>query len=372
MTCRSSNPRTIQSSCRESSPKTGSIVSKLAFSDDYSTLVGAASADVTLPPNVLDLQSLAALKLQGTAFLTSPAGAETYNLNGGLQQGAFSLSVAFAGVAPDAPGNHRPAGHPGRFWHDHGPAGCPRIDAAVALNNGKLGSDSLTLSGQVAFTQDMLSVRSLSFGYLKHRVSDGTGSLDLKSGAYSLSARYQGEYFGDQVSLAAGVQGGVTPGTVPRVLSDLFGRVQPGKVSLTNITVGGTPLPSWALAYRSESGRVRFDGGPGNSLHGWLDPQMAFTVAFADPLPLSGTLEGKVSGDKINASLGVDTVDLQILNELLKTGVVNTSAGPLPIFKVTSGVATGSAHNRRSGQRPGLHGPARRGRRRASQRLLPR
>jgi hypothetical protein len=318
------------------------IVSRLAFSDAYSTLVGSAVADVTLPSDLLDPQFLHALTLQGTVLLASPVGNESYSVNGALKEGAVSLSVEFSGLPLARIGPTAVQGTLAGSAAIKGPMNAPRVDASLALKEGKLGSDTLALSGQVTLTQEMVSVRSLTVGYLKHRVSDGAGRLDLKNGSYSLNALYRGEYFSDQVSLAAGIAGSITLGTPAMLGPDLESRVLPGKISLTGISVAGTPLPSWGIGYRFDSGRISFDGGPGNSLHGWIDPHLAFAVAFADPLPLSGTLEGRVSGDQINAALSLESADLLIINEMLKSGMVNTPVGPLPIIRVTSGVATGS------------------------------
>ena len=318
------------------------IVSRLAFSDAFSTLVGSANAAITLPSDMMDLQSLGAVTLSGTAALASTGGAESYSVKGGLAKGALSLAVTFNGSPLT---RLEPTAIQGTLSGSAtvtGPMDAPSFDAAVALRDGKLGSDSLALSGQVVLTADALSVRRLSVGYLTHKIADGTGRIDLKNGTYTLNARYQGVYFDDQVNLSAAVEGSVLLGSGSPVPVDFFGRVLPGKLSVSAITVAGTPLPSWSIAYKAEAGRIRFDGGPGNSMHGWLSPQLAFNAAFSDPFPLSGTLEGKVTGAKISATLALESADLLVLNDMLRAGVVSTPVGPLPIFKVTSGVATGS------------------------------
>ena len=100
-------------------------------------------------------------------------------------------------------------------------------------------------------------------------------------------------------------------------------------------------MPPWALSFRTTAGRISFDGGPGNSMHGWIDPQLAFSATLQDPLPLGGNIQGRVTQDRIHAVFDVDSLDLLVLNPILKSPPLNTGAGATPVIHFTSGVGSG-------------------------------
>ena len=39
----------------------------------------------------------------------------------------------------------------------------------------------------------------------------------------------------------------------------------------------------------SGSGKLSFDGGPGNSVNGWVDRSLGFQLTLGSPLPINGT-----------------------------------------------------------------------------------
>jgi hypothetical protein len=114
------------------------------------------------------------------------------------------------------------------------------------------------------------------------------------------------------------------------------------KFSMTGITVAGTPFPPWNLNVHSQDGRLAFEGGPGSSINGWVDPSLAFRVSLGSPLPVNGTASGSITGDQIGATADFETIELTVLNPMLKSASVLTAAGTLPIYHVSAGVAAGT------------------------------
>src|SRR5208283_6009024 len=92
-----------------------------------------------------------------------------------------------------------------------------------------------------------------------------------------------------------------------------------GRLSLNGIKVAGADMPAWAIAFRTIAGRISFDGGPGNSLHGWIDPELSFSALLQDPLPLTGNIQGRVAQGRIHATFDVESFDVLVLNSILKS-----------------------------------------------------
>jgi translocation and assembly module TamB len=317
-------------------------ISRVVFTDAFSQLMGSASLDIALPQDLLDPNFFDAVGIKGNATLRGPGGAETYSATGAFQKGALSLAVTLDGAPLDRIGQSALKGSLSGSGTVSGPVGSPSIDLNVALKNGRLGTDNLQLSGELLLGPDAMLVRSLNGVYLSHKLTQGTGGLDFAKGTASFNALYQGEYFGDVIQLSLGVNGKFSSPTLGDLLGGFFDSGAQGTLALNGITIAKGQYPAWNVGFKVGSGRLSFDGGPGNSLHGWVDSSRAFSLGLADPLPISGTAVGSLQGDRLSANVQVETLDLLVLNTLLKTPNINTTAGAFPIIKFTSGVATGA------------------------------
>jgi hypothetical protein len=312
-------------------------LTRLVVTDAFSTLSGGGGADLTLPSDPLAGGFLRDVTARGSAVL-SGSGGESYSLTGGLAAGSLSADFRFAAAPLPRLGKTAFTGTLSGTGSVNGPLDAPRISVTAELKDGKLGTDPLFLAARVDYGDGSLAIRSATVGYLSHRLTNGTGTLNVRTGSLAFTGSYQGEYFSDDVRMTVGLDGSFSAGAWPDVFSDGVKTT----LNLTGITVAGTPFPAWSLNVRSQAGRLAFDGGPGASVKGWIDPSLAFSLSLAEPLPLIGTATGSLVGDRITASAKFETIELTILNPMLKSGSVLTPAGTLPIYHVTSGVATGT------------------------------
>ncbi|MFI5368552.1 MAG: translocation/assembly module TamB domain-containing protein, partial [Spirochaetia bacterium] len=281
------------------------------------------------------------LSAQGHVTLRSPDGAESYSAAGGLKDGTLSLTGRFAG-SPLA--RISTSAVKGVLEGTSSLTGSVRQPAAVvmaSLKDGRLGTDNLSLGAQVTVLPDAIQVSHLVFGYLSHAISDGTGTVNTKTGAFSFKGSYAAEYFADQVKLTAGLDGQFAAGSLDSLVDTILDHGLKGRLALSGITVAGAAVPAWGVDFRSDAGRLSFDGGPGSSLHGWIDSRRSFSVSLANPLPLSGSVVGRIAGDHITATLNVDALQMVVLNSLLKSPPVPNAAEPVPVIRVTAGVASG-------------------------------
>lgn len=332
-----SKSNTIQASGRLT--PTHVDLTSVAFTDAFSTLVGSASADITMPADLLAGPLIDDISIQGTASLRNATTGESYTAKGGIIKRQLGLSVQFNGSPLARLAATAFSGSLSGGGTIAGSLEQPGIDLAVSLKNGKLGADPITAGAQVTMRPGIIQLRGFSFSYLSHIFTDGAGQVDLQKGAYTLNVRYQGVYFADKVGLTFNLDGIYTSGSLPS--GGLIGDGLQGRLTLSAITVSSSPVSSWSISYRTKDGKLSIDGGPGNSVHGWLDSQFAFSVALSDPLPVNGVAAGKITGDTIAATLDVESFDLPVINAILKSSVIPTTSGPAPIYYVTSGVAAG-------------------------------
>ena len=219
-----------------------------------------------------------------------------------------------------------------------GPLARPSVTLQVSLKDGRLGTDPISMETGAALSPGSIQLSALKIKYLAHSLSDGTGSLDLRKGAFSLGGRYAGEYFSDHVQLLARLEGQFSPSPLA---SSLLDQGLQGRLSLSEITVEGKPFSPWAVTFRTQKGRLTLDGGPGNSIHGSVDSHLAFAIHLASPLPFVGDAGGRIVGDRIMASAAVEAFDATVLNSVLRTASVTTQSGTSPVLSFTSGTASG-------------------------------
>jgi hypothetical protein len=316
-------------------------ITHMAVTDAATTLIGSARADLVLPGDLFDPQFLNVLSLQGTASLRTADGLETYAANGGLAKGAFSVAVQVDGVPVQRLGLNAIQGTVSGTGTLTGPVDRPTADVTVSLKQGKLGTDPLDLQGRLITRSDGFDVKSVSATYLAHKLTGGEGSFDFKNRTLSFKGQFQTEVFSDTVGAAVGLEVSYAlPSSVPLV-TRIFDLGLQGRLSLDHIRVNATDAPAWAVTFRTTAGRISFDGGPGNSIHGWIDPQLAFSAALQDPLPITGALQGRITQDRIHAIFDADSINLLILNSVLKSPLLDMGAGPRPAIHFTAGVASG-------------------------------
>jgi hypothetical protein len=316
-------------------------ITRLTVTDSTNTLTGSARADVAALVDPFDPRFIDTLSVQGSAALHGSAGLETYAVKGGLAQGTLGVAVQFEGVPVQRLGTSAIQGTLSGSGTIRGPLNVPVVDMSVSLKQGKLGTDPLVLDGRVIVGPDGFKVQSVSAAYLAHKLSGGEGSLDMTKGTFSFKGQFETEVFADTVAAAVGLDGAFTNPGGTLSPARVFDLGLQGKLSLNGIKVAGTELPSWAVSFRTTAGRISFDGGPGNSMHGWLDPQLAFSAVLQDPLPITGNIQGRITEDRIHAAFNVDGLDLLVLNPILKSPPLNMGGGPTPVIHFTAGVASG-------------------------------
>jgi hypothetical protein len=316
-------------------------ITRLSLADNSLTLVGSAHANIALPGDIFDSQFLNAISLQGSATLHSSDGQESYVLKGGMEKGLLSLVAQFDGLPLTRLGVNGVQGSLSVAGTVKGPPAELGVDLSVALKQGRLGTDPLVLEGRVLGGAGSMDVKSVTAAYLEHKVKGGEGTIDFRKGTFAFKCQFQTEVFSDTISVAAALEGSYSNLGVSVLAAHIFDLGLQGKLSLGGIKVAGNDVPSWAMAFRTIAGKISFDGGPGNSIHGWIDPRLGFSALLQDPLPITGSVQGRITQDRIHAIFDVGSFDLQVLNSILKSPPVNMGAGPAPVIRFTNGIGLG-------------------------------
>lgn len=314
---------------------------RISFKDAYSALAGSAEATISMPQDPFDPHFLTELSAQFRGTLKGRVGAESYSAQGSLKKGMLGITVGFDGVPLERMRSLSIKGALSGSGAITGPLAKPSMTFLVSLKEGRLGTDPISMETAASLAPDLIQFSSLKLTYLAHSLSDGTGILDMKKDTFSLSARYTGEYFTDHVRLLARLEGQFAPPASGVSRPNILDQVLQGKLSLDEITVEGKPFQPWAVSFHAEKGRLTLDGGPGNSIHGSIDSHLAFAIHLARPLPFLGDAGGRIIGDRIEASVGVETFDATVLNSVLKTAPITTQAGTSPVLTFASGTASG-------------------------------
>jgi translocation and assembly module TamB len=320
---------------------------RVTFTDAYSSLTGAVQASLEMPKDPFDPSFLTKLAAQFNGTLQGRGGVESYTVQGALKDGTLGVTMGFSGVPLERLRSLSVRGTLSGTGTINGPLAHPVVALRVSLNDGRLGTDPISMQTQAMVGKDSIQLSGLKIAYLAHGLSDGTGSVDFRKGTFSLSGRYTGEYFSDNVQLNALLEGQFTapapavPPGAPAAAASLLDLGVQGRLSLNDITVGGKPFEPWGVTFRTQRGRLTLDGGPGNSLHGSIDSHLAFAIHLARPLPFVGDAGGRIIGDRIVASAAVEAFDATVLNSVLKTAAITTQDGTFPVVSFTSGNASG-------------------------------
>ncbi len=297
------------------------------FTDELSVLEGSGKATYQVEADPFDPRFLDNLDAQVTVDLKGKGSSETYAVRGGVKKGSLSVQAEFKGVPLKRVGSFALAGELTGSARVVGLVTNPAADLTVTLLNGRLGTDPIGMSAALGLAGDRLEVKNLSVSYLSHRINESTGSLELGKGAYSFTTRFQGGFFGDKVETVAHLDGQVQAASWDSFTSHFFEGAVRGRLTLSDIMVNGTAFPSWGMDVRTEGGILRFDGGPGNSIHGTFTSNKAFTLELQAPLPLIGSAEGRIIRDRIDTKLSMSAVDLRVLNPILKNPIVSFASG---------------------------------------------
>lgn len=301
-------------------------VRRLRYADTVSALEGVGAVEFRSRLDPLAPDFLRRLAADYRLELKAAGSAESYSVAGALAGGEVDARFAFSSSPLKRFGTFGVRGDLSGTGRLTGPYEAPEVSVSLSLGKGMLATDPITVASSVRLAGRRLEVESLSVIYLDHRFTGFAGHVDLAGGSLALAGHYRGLYFRDQVDLDAVLQATVGP-AAPTAEAGPFGTPLEGRLDLASIRVAGTPVPSWGLRLRTADGRLYLDGGPGDALHASIDDRLEWTLLAQAPLPVTGRAEGRFKDTRLEADVQVASVDLPVINSMLKSPVVTITAG---------------------------------------------
>lgn len=316
-------------------------ISRIRFSDAFSVIEGSGRVAF---PGGLDLSAggLADLALQAELDLKAIKGTESFTVSGSYGKEKLDGTLAFQGVPLKRFGAFALTGDMAGSVRIGGSLAAPQADIEARLVSGRIGIDPFRLSLAGTLSAREFLLKDLDLEWLSHRIQNVSGTVRLdREGAFGFTASYAGEYFGDPVDVSGSFSGAVRDLYWDTLLTPILERRIEATLALDRIRVKSRDVPPWSMRVGCGGGVLSLDGGPNDKVHATLDQGGEFRLLLespnpqaiaageetADPLPVQGEAWGTLSGAKIDATIDVNGVDLQILNAVVKTDIFQVSSG---------------------------------------------
>ena len=299
-------------------------VNRITYQDEYSELSGRGNAR---------LQELLPLKANASLSLESSDGEERYSSDALIDADSIQGRLEFVRSPIKRLGIEAVNGKVSGSIGIDGKLPRPDLAIALSLNEGRLNLDPIGLNLAVTYSGDSVQINSLRASFLNHRITEGRGRFDIKSGEFFFESGYRADYFQQIVNLRAGLQGRIGGLPWPLTLEAVLDNSIDGILSLNDITVDGAERPPWAVSLAGDSGLLVYDGGPGESIHGTVARDGRFTLELGSPLPIQGQAGGRIRQNQLDSEFSVTSLDMRIIN----TMTPNTD-----VFAFTTGNAQGS------------------------------
>lgn len=297
---------------------------KVVYQDSISTVAGSGN---------LVLAHLAPLSGEGWIKLEDKAGLERYSLSAGVRGDTITAQLDFRRSPLERAGELVVTGDLSGRASFNGTLIDPDVRTRILLEDGKLNVDPLGLEISVNYSKNRLSLESLNFSFLTHKLTEASGQLDLEKGDFAFGSRYISDYFGLPVLLNVDLRGHLEKPVLSLTLKDILQTNLDGTLRLASIQVDKKSYPDWLFWLQARQGTLSIDGGPKEAIHGRISQTGDFTLELLPPLPISGSARGRLERDKIDSTFSVRAADMRIINTLLQTST--------DIIKFTQGTGSG-------------------------------
>ncbi len=270
-------------------------------------------------------------RAEGWLQLSRPMSGESYTVQADIQKDHISGRIAF---------NRSPLTRFGKFPIRGMVAGQisvsgalqqPEVSMNLSLQEGFFNADPISLKAQAALGKDKLTITSLQVAYLANTLSDGFGSLNMRTGEFAASTKYKGDV-GGPLSLTLSAAGKFDAAQYPLKLEDIAKANFSGTLTLHGIRTGDTPFDPWDFSFRRTNDGFLLNGGRDSSVIASIRKDGEFLLVLKNPLPLQFSASGYLRDTDIEASVDGIVLDLKAFGDLWR----------MQYFQLEKGVARGS------------------------------
>ena len=290
-------------------------LNRIAYSDSFSSLRG--SGLVSFAPAALTV---------GFVGLEDRESGESYSLTFTLSNDTVDADLEFSGAPLAHIGDLALTGDLSGSVSVNGDRERPLVQARLKLDEGRLNVDPLRAEIRFNYQQDQFVLTDADIAYLSHRIEDARGRLELDAGEFSFNSGYRAEYFGKNLNLDLSLTGSV--GEDLRRGINIFNSELAGILRLGNIRVNEQPAGAdWLFDLHSTGAEFRATGGPENAISLRYAASGAFQLLLAEPLPVQGVFGGRATRATIDSSFDVASLDMSVINTLVRTDIFQFTAG---------------------------------------------
>lgn len=190
----------------------------------------------------------------------------------------------------------------------------PNINITLQLEKGEFNSSPLEIETSLELTEEKFQINYLRLKYKNQVLQKGNGEYNLETGDFSMNLEYLGVVKDKNIKAFIGISGESDLLKNRPSLSEIFKSNYNSKFTISNILVNNVDTDSWDFQISRKNKKINFNGGPDNSLSGYLENSGLFSIISGKGLPLRGKAEGLISENKIDISIRDLEVDLTLLN----------------------------------------------------------
>ncbi len=281
---------------------------RLSFRDDLGEIANARPVTFTLRET-----------LSGSLDLVSASGPERYALVLDLGSTSFDAEarIVESPLARLVPGTL--TGNFGGVIRASGAYDAPAVRASLQLSRAAVKGSAVSASLEAAYSKGRIAITSLDSATGPVTLGPTLASYETASGAFeletSLSERTRTSAISARLSLSGRLQR--DPGV--SLWGALFRGQLKGQAAVTDMQPHGDIPESWILAFSKAGDRIAFDGGPADSIRGYVSEAGAFDLVLVQPLPIRGHAAGLFMTDSPEAVIGGLEIDMAWLSSLARS-----------------------------------------------------
>lgn len=283
------------------------VLKEISFTDTLSSLYGESSVEYNLGRN----------NYNGSLFLTDVQNNESYSGSIQLTDNLLNLEAVFSGAPVERFKKSSLSGLVSGNITAEGSRTNPDFQSTIRLDRGIYSSTPIELSSSIHFKDNILNIDNFMMKYKIYSFSGGNGYVDTKSGRYSISTGFQNTIGGHNVTSNLSLEGDFFfPENLGKItVENLKSLSFKGRFSSQNAQVDGKKAKDWHLDLgREGNSDLTFEGGPDNSIKGFIGNDGTFTCTSTDSFPIKTNAYGKIKDGKIDIMLKDSRVNLTAIN----------------------------------------------------------
>ncbi len=190
----------------------------------------------------------------------------------------------------------------------------PDIAMTLQLEKGEYDSSPLEVETSFEMNEDEFLISYLRLKYKNQILQKGSGEYSLNNGIFNMSLEYLGVVQNKNIKTLIGIAGKSDLITDRPSINEILQSNYTSSFSFDNILVNNKKSDPWEFIINSRNQNISFNGGPEDSLEGYIDNSGKFKITSGTGLPVRGTAEGKIENSMIDMNISNMEVDLTLLN----------------------------------------------------------